>query len=159
MLSYLGALSTRLPVLRLTSISINQCPESYETCKSATAMATEDANDQHNKTSASTNPLKLSSICRPLHKGPSQIRLITPHASPDFDSPIECSLGHVNLDERPKNQALSYVWGNPNVCDPSSSMKPLSRPQPTLSRHFDKSEMPLSPWFFGRTQFASIKMI
>jgi hypothetical protein len=79
-------------------------------------MATEDANDQHNKTSASANPLKLSSIYRPLHKDPSQIRLITLHASPDFDSPIECSLGHVNLDERPEYQALSYVWGDPNVC-------------------------------------------
>jgi hypothetical protein len=117
MLSYLGAPSTRLPVLRLTSISINQRPESYETCKSATARATEDANYQHNKTPASANPPKLSSIYRSLDKELSQIRLITLHASPNFDSPIECSLSHVNLDEVPEYQALSYVWGDPNVCE------------------------------------------
>jgi hypothetical protein len=38
------------------------------------------------------------------------------------DTPIECSLRVINLDQKPEFTALSYVWGDPNhkrsiVCD------------------------------------------
>ncbi|KAF4636427.1 hypothetical protein G7Y89_g1661 [Cudoniella acicularis] len=77
--------------------------------------ATEDA--KHDEASVGATPLERSPIYRSLDNQTSQIRLITLHASPDFDSPIECSLGHVNLDEKLEYQALSYVWGNPNACE------------------------------------------
>lgn len=35
-----------------------------------------------------------------------------------FDSPIQYRLHHVDLDTRPKYEALSYVWGNPNATIP-----------------------------------------
>ncbi|KAK3984510.1 heterokaryon incompatibility protein-domain-containing protein [Cladorrhinum sp. PSN332] len=33
-----------------------------------------------------------------------------------FDDPITCSLQKANLDENPQYDALSYVWGDPEVC-------------------------------------------
>jgi hypothetical protein len=47
-----------------------------------------------------------------------EVRLLTIHqrdkdASPD--EPIKCTLSHVFLDAGPKYQALSYVWGDPNI--------------------------------------------
>jgi len=35
-----------------------------------------------------------------------------------FDSPIQCRLHHVDLDTRPKYEALSYVWGDPDATIP-----------------------------------------
>jgi hypothetical protein len=35
-----------------------------------------------------------------------------------FDTPIQCKLQHVDLDEKPWYEALSYVWGDPKATMP-----------------------------------------
>ncbi|USP76812.1 HET-domain-containing protein [Curvularia clavata] len=52
-------------------------------------------------------------IYRPLNSGDQEIRLITIKAGRGPD-PVECSLDHVSLGDKPQYEALSYVWGNPN---------------------------------------------
>ncbi|OCL14541.1 HET-domain-containing protein, partial [Glonium stellatum] len=43
-----------------------------------------------------------------------EIRLVTAKAGIQPD-PIQCSFNYVSLNDSPKYEALSYVWGDPNI--------------------------------------------
>ena len=42
---------------------------------------------------------------------PRDIRLVILHPAPEQDAPLRCDLGVISLDDSPKYEALSYVWG------------------------------------------------
>ncbi|RYP69863.1 hypothetical protein DL769_005156 [Monosporascus sp. CRB-8-3] len=54
---------------------------------------------------------------RSLVTGSSLMRVVSVEPG-SIDEPVQCKLQYVNLDERPEYEALSYVWGDPNVTVP-----------------------------------------
>lgn len=50
---------------------------------------------------------------RPLDHKRSEIRLLTLLPSSQTTDSVQCSLSHASLDDRPRFEALSYVWGPP----------------------------------------------
>lgn len=47
----------------------------------------------------------------------SEIRLLILDPATDIDSPIECAIRTVSLNENPAYEALSYAWGDPTVVE------------------------------------------
>ena len=50
---------------------------------------------------------------RPLRTSPIEIRLVLINPG-SFSAPLHCNLEYALLDDKPKFEALSYVWGDPN---------------------------------------------
>jgi len=54
---------------------------------------------------------------RPLDRESREFRLLCLAPSKDYTAPIQCKIFHSSLDETPKYEALSYVWGDPSVTE------------------------------------------
>jgi len=57
----------------------------------------------------------MSLVYRPLRVAYSEIRLLTLLRADNFSEPIRCTLHNISLDLRPKFEALSYCWGQPEI--------------------------------------------
>lgn len=66
---------------------------------------------------ASNRRILRSALYKPLDPSRREIRLIT-LAGGQFSDDIRCSLSTVSLDNEPVYEALSYVWGDPDVTLP-----------------------------------------
>jgi hypothetical protein len=53
----------------------------------------------------------------PLDNSNFSIRLISLAPAADFSSDIHCNIYQVSLDSNPEYEAVSYAWGNPNICE------------------------------------------
>jgi hypothetical protein len=54
---------------------------------------------------------------QPLDSDTNTIRVVTLEPG-DFESPIHCTLQHIDLDIHSRYEALSYVWGDPKLTIP-----------------------------------------
>ncbi|KAJ9634566.1 hypothetical protein H2199_008849 [Coniosporium tulheliwenetii] len=94
-----------------------------ETAATANTGANGDADDPSD-CHVTSSPLVLSQACnrhissapvyKPLDPSRREIRLLT-LAGGQFSDDIHCSLSTVSLDDEPVYEALSYVWGDPNI--------------------------------------------
>jgi hypothetical protein len=60
-------------------------------------------------------PEEAPPLYSPLDRERREFRLLHLLASKDFTAPIRCKISHYSLDKCPRYEALSYVWGNPNI--------------------------------------------
>ncbi|PMD41902.1 HET-domain-containing protein [Hyaloscypha variabilis F] len=60
-------------------------------------------------------PEKALALYRSLDRERREFRLLHLLPSENFTAPIRCKIFHSSLDKSPGYEALSYVWGNPNV--------------------------------------------
>lgn len=55
-----------------------------------------------------------SRIYTPVNSQKREIRLVT-IKSGEPPEPIQCNLSYVSMNDTPKYEALSYVWGDPSI--------------------------------------------
>lgn len=78
-----------------------------------------------------------------------EIRVLTLNQSSDYDSSIECTLQHTNLDNPLKYTALSYVWGDATITEEILVNKyPFSATTNLVSalRHIRKLDRKITLW-------------
>ena len=83
----------------------------HKTDRSVSSTALPKGSDLTNSDMASENPNAAASeiLYSPISAG--QIRAVTLHRG-DSSNPLRCSLNEVALEDPPRYQALSYVWGS-----------------------------------------------
>ncbi|KAI8711317.1 HET domain-containing protein [Fusarium sp. LHS14.1] len=75
-----------------------------------------DCNAQDERNSGFNNDDVSHLIYEPLNPAIDEIRLLTLHPASQADSKLFCTLSHASLiAETPAYEALSYVWGKPNL--------------------------------------------
>ncbi|EON65766.1 hypothetical protein W97_05005 [Coniosporium apollinis CBS 100218] len=97
---------------------------------------------------ASNRRILRSALYKPLDPSRREIRLIT-LAGGEFSDDIRCSLSAVSLDNEPVYEALSYVWGDPDVMLPMTLQGGLHQVTTNLEaalRHLRYHDRPRVLW-------------